>query len=240
MQSFLEQRRIYKQLEKQIVIKHDKPEDIRTHERRYWYRGEGGLGSEDREPDDGEAAAKRREHGHRTIIAGPTLEPRHSTRQHLEREGDVETADYNPSVQTDPYTINTRDTLGGNTDMMVTGIERERPRHGRQLPRRSSTANGVERSRWSVDEDDDGGDMDMEKILLVTYEGDTDPMDPHNWSFTCRAACTTLLGFVSTIVLFSSTIDASVLTSTRQLFNTSFELETVPTGEFVMLFPSVL
>lgn len=58
MQSFLEQRRIYKQLEKQIVIKHDQPEDVRTHERRYWYQGEEGLGSEDREPDDGEAAEK--------------------------------------------------------------------------------------------------------------------------------------------------------------------------------------
>lgn len=232
MQSFLEQRRIYKQLEKHIVINHDKPEDIRTHERRYRYRGEGGLASEDREPDDGEAAAKRREHGHRTIIAGPTLEPRHSTRQHLEREEDVETADYNPSIQMDPYTINTRVTLGGNTDMMVTGIDRERPRCGRQLPRRTSIANGVERSRWSIDEDGDAGDEDMEKILLVTYEGDTDPMDPHNWSFACRAACTTLLGLVSTTILFSSTIDASVLTSTRRLFNSSFELEAVPTGEF--------
>lgn len=240
MQSFLAQRRIYKQLEKQIVIKHDKSENILTHERRYWYRREGGLGSEDREPNDGEAAAKRREHGHRTIIAGPTLEPRHSTRQHLEREGDVETADYNPSVQTDPYTINTRDTLGGNTDMMVTGIVRERPRHGRQLPRRSSTTNGVEGSRWSVDEDEDDGDEDMEKILLVTYEGDTDPMDPHNWSFACRAAYTTLLGCVSTAVLFSSTIDASVVISTKHLFNTSFELQTVPTGKFNDCFPSVL
>ncbi|KAJ5575192.1 hypothetical protein N7450_009091 [Penicillium hetheringtonii] len=234
MQSFLAQRRIYKQLEKQIVIKHDKSENILTHERRYWYRREGGLGSEDREPNDGEAAAKRREHGHRTIIAGPTLEPRHSTRQHLEREGDVETADYNPSVQTDPYTINTRDTLGGNTDMMVTGIVRERPRHGRQLPRRSSTTNGVEGSRWSVDEDEDDGDEDMEKILLVTYEGDTDPMDPHNWSFACRAAYTTLLGCVSTAVLFSSTIDASVVISTKHLFNTSFELQTVPTAVFLI------
>lgn len=79
MQSFLEQRRIYKQLEKQIVIKHDQPEDVRTHERRYWYQGEEGLGSEDREPDDGEAAEKRRQHGNRTIMTGPALEPRHTT-----------------------------------------------------------------------------------------------------------------------------------------------------------------
>lgn len=218
MQSFLEQRRIYKQLEKQIVISHEKPEDVRTHERRYWYHGEGGLGSEDREPDDGEAAAKRREHGHRTTIGGPTLEPRHATRQHLEREGDVERADYDPYVQADPYTINTRDTMGGDTDMMVTGVERERPAR-RGLSNSSGTTEGEE--------------PEMEKIILVTYEGDTDPMDPHNWSFPCRVACTTLLGFLGSLVLFSSTIDASALTSTRALFHTSFELETVPTGEFL-------
>lgn len=151
-------------------------------------------------------------------MPGPALEPRHSTRKHLEREGDVEWADYDPSVQTEPYTINTRFTLGGGPDMIVTGIDRERPVH----PNRASTNS----TGASTD-----GEPEMEKIGLVTYESDTDPIDPHNWSFACRVSCTTLLAFLGSLVLMSSIIDASALKSMRKLFDTSFELETVPTGE---------
>ncbi|KAJ5085428.1 hypothetical protein N7532_010199 [Penicillium argentinense] len=229
MQSFLDQRRFYKQLETQIVVKHEQSEDVRTHERRYWYRGEGGLGSEDREPDNGEPARRRREHGHRTIISGPTLEPRHSVREHLEREGDVEQADYAPEVQADPYTINTRDTMGGNVDMMVTGVERERTRQAV-----NGTTNGTANGTTDGVDGASHGDPEKEKIVLVMYEGDTDEMDPHNWTFTCRVACTTLVSLLASLVLWSSTIDTSALTSTRKLYQTSFELQSVPTAMYLI------
>jgi hypothetical protein len=61
-----------------------------------------------------------------------------------------------PSVQTDRYTINTRDTLGGGTDIMITDIERERPARG---PNRAST-NGTDTST--------DGESEMEKLILVT------------------------------------------------------------------------
>ncbi|KAJ5679032.1 hypothetical protein N7462_007276 [Penicillium macrosclerotiorum] len=230
MQSYLQRRRIYKQLERQIVVKHEGPEDVWTYERRYWYPEGGGLSSDPRDPDNGAAAERRREHGHHTRIGGPTLAPRHTARLHLEPEGDAERADIHPDFQADPYTINTRDSIGGRVDMMVTGVERARP--------------GDEQSNATVgtasDElHDRGTDTDSidekDRIIVVTYEGDTDPMDPHNWSLTTRCLCTTLLSLLGAITLWSSTIDATALVRTKILYHTSFELETVPTALYLIL-----
>lgn len=223
MQSILEHRRISKQLERQIVTKRNLPHDVWTSERRYWYPEEGGIRSEERYPDDGSPARRRREHGHSTLVSGPVLEPRHTARSHLERDGDVERADYDPAFDVDPFTINTRDSLGGGTDMMVTGLERERPR-----------------SYDSVDSDLTSFDEDLEKkkhrIIVVTFEGDCDPMDPHNWSMAWRVWSTIVVSSISFLALWLSTIDATVLTSTMRLFQNSFELETVPTGESIFSF----
>lgn len=221
MQSFLEQRRIRKQLEKQIVVKHNPPDDVWTSERRYWYPEEGGIQSEERYIDDGEPARRRREHGHQTLIAGPTLEPRHTTRSHLERDGDVERADYVPSFNVDPFTINTRDTLGGDVDMMVTGLERDRPRN-------------YDRPDSETESFESGPEKKKNTIVVVTFEGDCDPMDPHNWSFQSRVWYTVILSSLGFFTLWTSTIDATVLTTTRQLFKTSFELESVPTGMYLV------
>ena len=215
MQSFLEQRRIYKQLERQIVVKRESPNDVWTHERRYWYPEGGGIRSEERDPDDGEPAARRREHGQRTMISGPALEPRHSVRAHLGREEDIERQDCHPELDVDPFTINTRDTLQTETDMMVTGVEGQRPRRGTGVSATST-------------ESSDYGD-EKEKIVIVTYEGDCDPADPHNWSFLARCATTLLISLLGAIVLWSSTIDATALTATSKLFNTTFEVESLPT-----------
>lgn len=212
MQSYFQHRQIYRQLQKQIVVKNNRPDDVWTSERRYWYR-DGAIQSDPRDPDDGPPAERRRTHGHRTLIGGPALEPRHTTRSHLDRDGDVERADYDPDVQVDPYTINSRDTLGGSVDMMLTGVERDRPANERPLV----VADGE-----SI--------IHKDKIIMVTYEGDCDPMDPHNWSFPCKASCTLLLALLGFLVWWSSIIDATAVTSTRVLFHTSFELQTVPTG----------
>ena len=220
MQSFLQHRRIYKQLERQFVVKHDDPDNVWTHERHYWY-GEGRVHSQDREPDIGAPASRRREHGQRTPISGPALEPHHTTRSHLERDGDVERADYDPEFQADPWTINTRDSLGGGSDIMVTGVER--------YWRRGREVDGEE-----VDGAADGTEKGN-KMIVVTFEGDTDPMDPHNWSFTRRVLVTLLLSLLGAIILWSSTIDAAALTATKKLFQTSFELQTVPTGGLLFI-----
>jgi hypothetical protein len=74
MQPYLQCRRIYKQLQKQIVTKHKGSEYIQTHERRYWYLPGGGLSSESGDPLEESTAQRWQEHGHRAWLRGPTLE----------------------------------------------------------------------------------------------------------------------------------------------------------------------
>lgn len=223
MQSYLQYRRFYQELEKQIVIKREKPDNVWTHERRYWYKNDE-ICSNPRDPEDGAPAERRRTHGHQTAIGGPRFEPRHTTRSHLERDGDVERADLDPEVQADPYTINTRDAIGGDVDMMVTGVERQRP-----------TSQGSNNGHRSVpdgnpDIDAERDSSEQEKQIMVSYEGDCDPMDPHNWPFPRRVRCTVLISLLAAVTWWSTTIDVTALPSTRALWHTSIEVQTVPTG----------
>ena len=222
MQSFFQHHRIRRQLEKQIVVKHDKPDDVWTRERRYFYH-EGEIRSEQCEPDNGEPARRRREHGQRTLVSGPALHPRHTTRTHLERDGDVERADYDPEFQGDPHTINSLETLGGTVDMMLTGVERHRP---------GGEANGT--ADGATDGTTNGESIQKDRLVVVTFEGDCDPMDPHNWPFPCRLACTALLSLTAATMLWATTIDAVVFNpETRKLYGTEdFAIETVPTSKY--------
>ncbi|CAG7925059.1 unnamed protein product [Penicillium olsonii] len=227
MQSFLEHRRIRKKLEQQIVTKHGIPEDVWTEEGRYYYR-DGEIHTHPREADDNLPAARRREHGHRTFISGPTIN-RHSARTHLERDGDVERADVDPELQTDPHTINTQETLGNTTDMMVTGVERLRPGTGRIRDDDAVGANGSD-----VESDTDIESIKKNKLLIVTFEGDLDKMDPHNWSFARRLWTTLLTSVISSVMFWSSTIDATAHPRTSKLFHTSFEVQTLPTTFYLV------
>lgn len=85
-------------------------------------------------------------------------------------------------------TINSHDTIGSDLEMVVTGVERERdndhqvtePSDVEPSPSPDETAYGrTEGEKQNV-------------IIVVSYEGDTDPMDPHNWSLLRRFACTAL------------------------------------------------
>ncbi|KAJ5092659.1 hypothetical protein NUU61_007529 [Penicillium alfredii] len=212
MQSYLQYRRIYKQLEKQIVVKDERPENVWTSERRYSYR-DGRIQSDWIEGEEDEGARRRKEHGNLTPMSGPAFLPRHSTRQHMERDGDVERADYDPEIQPDPQTLNTQETLGGTTNMMLTGVERP--------------ADGVA----------DGATDDLaqkDKFIVVTYEGDYDPVDPHNWPFFLRLGYTIIVSLIALTMLWATTIDSTVNASARAVFRTSYELESVPTGVYLI------
>lgn len=213
MQSYLQYRRIRKQLEKQHVVKRDMPDDVRTREDRFSFH-DGQIQREHPVPDDDEPARRRREeHGHRTLISGPALHPRHTARQHLEHDGDIELADLRPEIEGEPHTINTRDTLGDTPDMMVTGVE-------------TRTAN----TRTGVSHDAGGDSEQKDKRVIVTYEGDCDPMDPHNWSLLSRIRSTLILSLITAIILWSSTNDAAALTTTLKVYSVSFTLEALVIG----------
>lgn len=218
MQSYFQYRRLYKQLERQIVVKREDSEHIWTHERRYWYRNET-IDSEPRDPNNGAPAERRRTHGHHTAIGGPAFEPRHTTRSHLERDRDVERADLDPEVQVDPYTINTRDSVGATVDMMVTGVERQTAADERSNGASDGVAHRRHRRSSSV----------HDKVIMIGYEGDCDPVDPHNWPFHRKLLYTTIVSLLGAVALWSTTIDATALVSTRAVYHTSFELQTVPT-----------
>ncbi|KAJ5347438.1 uncharacterized protein N7506_000691 [Penicillium brevicompactum] len=230
MQSILQHRRIRRKLEQQIVTKHGVPEDVWTQEGRYYYR-DGEIHTHPREPDDNVPAIRRREHGHRTIISGPTVN-RHSARTHLERDGDVERADIDPELQTDPHTINTQETLGNTTDMMVTGVERAQPGSGVATGVRDGVALGADGSE--IDSVSDMESIKKNKIIIVTFEGDLDLMDPHNWSFMRRLGTTLLTSFIASVMFWSSTIDATAHSRTVKLFHTSFEVQTLPTTFYLV------
>ncbi|CAG8898196.1 unnamed protein product [Penicillium egyptiacum] len=214
LQSFRQHRRIRRKLEQQFVTRHEKPEDVWTHEGQYGYR-EGEIYTHPRERGDDLAAEQRREHGHRTSISGPSLEPRHSTRSHLGREGDIEGAEYDPELATDPHTINSAETLGNTADIMVTGVERPRP--------------GA-----AADSESDIESAKRNKLIIVTYEGETDEMDPHNWTLRRRMLVTLVTSLMASVAFWSSTIDTTALVINRKLFHTSFEVQTLPTAMFLI------
>ena len=215
MQSFLQHRAIRRKLEQQFLTKHEKPENVWTHEGQYGYR-EGEIYTYPRERSDDSAAERRREHGHRTFISGPSLQPRHTAASHLGREGDIEGAEYDPELSTDPHTINSAETLGNTPDIMVTGVERPRP--------------GV-----STDIESDIESAKRNKLIVVTFEGEDDEMDPHNWTLMRRTLVTLLTALMGCVIFWSSTIDATALPETRKLYQTSFEVQALPTGTCLTL-----
>ncbi|EKV08036.1 hypothetical protein PDIG_60560 [Penicillium digitatum PHI26] len=215
MQSILQHHRIRRKLEQQFVTKHEKPDDVWTHEGLYDYHEEE-IYTQPREPGDDFAAGRRREHGHRTFISGPALHPRHTTRSHLERQGDIEGAEVDPEVSTDPHTINAEETLGNTADIMVTGVERPWP------------------ADHATDSETDVESVKREKTIIVTFEGDCDTMDPHNWTLRRRVLTTILTSLTGVVVFWSSTIDSAALTTTEKTFHTRFEVETLPTALFLV------
>ncbi|KAJ5163045.1 Major facilitator superfamily domain general substrate transporter [Penicillium coprophilum] len=214
MESIRQHRKIRRKIEQQFVTKHEKPENVWTHEGRYIYR-EGEILTEAREPSDDPSAARRREHGHRTFITGPSLQPRHTVRSHIEREGDVEGAEYDPEITNDPHTINSQETLGNTADIMLTGVERPRP-------------------GYSTDSETDVESVKKNKLIIVTFEGDYDTMDPHNWPLKRRVWTTILTSMTGFVIFWSSTIDSTALTSTKKLYHTNFEVETLPTAMYLI------
>lgn len=212
------------------MTKHDDSEYILTNERRYWYVPGGGLAPEACDPHEGTAAQRWQEHGNRTWVGGPASEA-HTARSHMDRDGDVERADMDPAFNVDPYTINSRDTIGGEVDIVVTGVERARYAEQGVDGGFEGVECGAPRVRGDEAVDDTGAEEDKQNIIVVSYEGDIDPMDPHNWSFVRRFACTTLVSLLGALALWSSTIDPPALTETTKVYHITFEVQSLPTGK---------
>jgi hypothetical protein len=107
--------------------------------------------------------------------------------------------------------------------MMVTGVERYRPGNDEPNGTPDGTADGTI----------NGEPVHKERLVVVTFEGDCDSMDPHNWPVPRRLACTAVVSLTAATMLWATTIDAIAFTpETRKLYGTdNFAIETVPTGK---------
>ncbi|KAJ5996685.1 hypothetical protein N7522_008345 [Penicillium canescens] len=112
------------------------------------------------------------------------------------------------------------------TDVMVTGIERARPGAG------ASTDVSGGGSVGESSQEFEGSDIEWikkNKLIMVTYDGECDPMDPHNWTFKRRLACTLITPGTACVIFWSSTIDTTAIVSTRALYRTNTQLQVLAT-----------
>lgn len=207
MQSFLQYRRIREHLQFQVVQQSD-PNTCTayTRARPYVYQ-DGAIHAQARDYHaDGRGYGWRRrvDVTRNQQAAAQSILPRHSLRTHLERDGDIERVDYQPDIQSDPYTINTRESMGNPTEMMVMGVE----------------------MRANTDQNEEG------KMVLVTFEGEDDPLDPHNWFLSMRVLATIVVSLLTSVVLFASTIHAAALTPENKGYLGSMEVEGLFTSAF--------
>ncbi|RJE24008.1 Major Facilitator Superfamily [Aspergillus sclerotialis] len=197
MQSYLQWQRIRDHLQYQIVQGRG-PESgtVYTRVRPYVYRG-GCIQPQPRDHSDDNGWRRRIDMTSNQRAAAESILPRHSLRTHLERDGDIERADFQPDIGHDPYTINTRESLGDEIEMMVTGLE--------------TSANSKP--------------IEEEKMVMVTFEGEDDPLDPHNWFFSTRVLATAIVTSLNLVVIWASTIHAPALTTENKAYLGSMEVE---------------
>ncbi|OMP82458.1 putative transporter C11D3.05 [Diplodia seriata] len=125
---------------------------------------------------------------------------------HLDREPAEETT---PSLNRHP-TSRTLEPLGTALGHALTGIS--------------------VRSRTSQHPDGRG------KIFIVGYEGENDPLDPHNWGYGTRAYATFLVAGIGFVVGVASSIDAEALRPAAAEFGVSEVVESLATGLYLIGF----
>lgn len=68
------------------------------------------------------------------------------------------------------------------------------------------------------------------QVFVVGYEGDADPLNPHNWSVGVRVWATALIAGIGFVVGVASSIDASALAQASEEFGVSLVAESLATG----------
>ncbi|KAH7138634.1 major facilitator superfamily domain-containing protein [Dendryphion nanum] len=70
-------------------------------------------------------------------------------------------------------------------------------------------------------------------IFVVGYEGDHDPLNPHNWSYTRRIAATAMIASIGFVVGIASSIDSSALRLAAEDFGVSEVVQSLATGLYL-------
>lgn len=74
------------------------------------------------------------------------------------------------------------------------------------------------------------------QVFVVGYQGENDPNDPHNWSYTKRIFATTMIAAIGFVVGVASAIDSSALREAAAEFGVSEVTESLATGLYLIGF----
>ncbi|KAL2219667.1 major facilitator superfamily domain-containing protein [Thermoascus aurantiacus ATCC 26904] len=135
----------------------------------------------------------------------------HSERLDMEPTGDIDQADFQTEIEGNVSTINTREAMGNTVSLTVRGVE---------VPPTQTATNDIP-----------GGD---DKMLVVSFEGEDDPMDPHNWTLPRRLVCTFIVCLTGAAVEFGTVIDSPHMEQAAQGVGTQLEPRYLLTGMFLI------
>ena len=95
---------------------------------------------------------------------------------------------------------------------------------------------GIEptRTRSKIDGNQQSGKT--KEVFVVSFQGDDDPMNPHNWSRTVRLAATINIALIALVVGFASSVDSGALREASKEFQVSEVVESLATGLFLVGF----
>ncbi|RDW87607.1 MFS general substrate transporter-46 [Coleophoma crateriformis] len=79
-------------------------------------------------------------------------------------------------------------------------------------------------------------DHQPEIVFVVGYENEKDPMNPYNWTFALRMIATLLIGAISFVVGFASSIDSAASRQASAEFGVSDVTEALATGIYLIGF----
>ena len=69
-------------------------------------------------------------------------------------------------------------------------------------------------------------------VFVVGYQGNDDPLNPHNWGVGIRIFSTVIIASIGFVVGVASAIDSSALPHAAAEFHVSEVVESLATGEF--------
>lgn len=75
-----------------------------------------------------------------------------------------------------------------------------------------------------------------EQVFVVNWEGDDDELNPHNWSSAKRWGVTVMVALIGAVVGIASSIDSSALMPASQEFHVAPVVESMATGLYLVGF----
>lgn len=80
------------------------------------------------------------------------------------------------------------------------------------------------------------GGPELGKVFVVSWESETDPINPYNWGFSRRIICTFIISLIGGIVGFASAIDSAIIPQASAEFGVDEIIEALSTGLFMIGF----